>query len=327
MGAFDFHIKRWAKVLLLIFVVLGLKWQASAQTRKYVSQFSHFQGYFNPALTGYESSTIRGFVRNQWAGFEGAPKTYFLSTEFDFGELSGLEDPALMGRNAISLSILSDSYGAFKENEFLISYASRIRLSESHNLRLGAGVSHQTIRLDGNSLTWEEQNDPILGKYFGQFSDLQVIDFNLGLALTHEKYFVSYGMHKANRGQFAKGDRFMEAYPSEKMIQFGLRESLTDNLALIFNGFYRSRKDLPEVFEFNLKALLMQKVWVGAGQRLSYASNFNFGFLTQKMRVGYLFEYPVQKSYLLPGGTHEITVVFNLFNFYQPKYRRDIPIW
>jgi hypothetical protein len=90
---------------LLAFLLLsGLT--AQAQTRKNISQFSHFQSYFNPGLTGYEGSTVRGFVRNQWAGFEGAPKTYFFSTEIDFGEIAGEMDPALMGKNAISINLL-----------------------------------------------------------------------------------------------------------------------------------------------------------------------------------------------------------------------------
>ncbi|MCU0401400.1 MAG: type IX secretion system membrane protein PorP/SprF [Algoriphagus sp.] len=317
-------IRIWGFSLLFVIALVN---DACAQTRKFTSQFSHFQGYFNPGLAGYEGSTVRGFVRNQWAGMEGAPKTFFFSTELDFGEMAGLEDPALMGKNAISASVLSESNGAFRENEFIVSYASRIRLSESHNLRLGAGVIHQSIRLDGNSLTWEEQNDPALGEFIGQFSNLQVIDFNIGLALTHKNYYLSYGIHRVNGGLLSKGDKFINAYPAEKMIQFGVRESLTDQLALIINGFYRSRKDLPEVMEFNVKALLMNKVWIGAGQRVSYATNFNFGFLTQNMRIGYLYELPVNKSYLMPGGTHEITAVINLFNSYQPKYQREISIW
>lgn len=308
-------------------LVLGLIDATPAQTRKFVSQFSHFQGYFSPALTGYEGSAVRGFVRNQWVGLSGAPKAYFLSAELDFGEVSGLSDPGLTGKNAMAMSVLSNTYGAFRENELIFSYASRIQLTNSHNLRLGVGVIHQSIRLDGNSLTFEEQNDPILGKFLGQFSEMQVTDFNVGLALTHEKYYLSYGVHRINGGQLTKGDKFIAAYPAETMIQFGVRESLTDQLALILNGFYRSRKDLPEVLELNLKALLMNKVWVGAGQRVNYATNFNFGILTEKMRIGYLYEIPSQKSYLLPGGTHEITAVLNLFKANEFPQRRNILIW
>ncbi|OOG76132.1 type IX secretion system membrane protein PorP/SprF [Algoriphagus sp. A40] len=306
-------VSKTPEILILTFLLLLMSPLVQAQSRKYVSQFSHFQSYFNPGLTGYEGSTVRGFVRNQWSGFEGAPQTFFFSTELDFGELAGEIDPALMGKNALSLNLLHDTYGAFRENELMLSYASRVRLTESHNLRLGVGINYQSIRLDGNALTTEEQNDPTLGQYYGTFSDMQLIDANVGIALTHRQYYLSYGVHRVNGGKISSGDKFMEGYPAEQFVQAGFRETITPNLALITNALFRSRKDLPNVVELNIKALLMDKVWIGAGHRFDYATNLQFGFLTKRMKLGYIYEFPMGKSYLLPGSTHEFMVVVNLF--------------
>lgn len=317
------------KYILATLILAGVLTESRAQTRKYVSQFSHFQSYFNPGLTGYEGSAIRGFVRNQWAGFEGAPKTYFLSAELDFGELSGEEDPALVGKNAVSLNLLNDTYGAFRENELTLAYASRVRLTESHNLRLGVGVSYQSIRLDGNSLTTEQASDPTIGQYLGTFSDMQVIDFNVGIALTHANYYLSYGMHRVNGGKIQSGDEFMDGYPAEQMIQAGFRESLTPNVSIITNGFFRSRKDLPNVLELNLKALLMDKIWVGAGHRFEYANNLQIGVLTKRLRIGYVYEFPLKGTYLLANSTHEFTAILNLFRDNERNNVRpnDVLIW
>lgn len=317
------------KYLATFLILTGILSIGNAQTRKYVSQFSHFQSYFNPALTGYEGSAIRGFVRNQWAGFEGAPKTYFLSAELDFGELAGEEDPGLLGKNAISLNLLNDTYGAFRENELTFAYASRVRLTESHNLRLGVGINYQSIRLDGNALTSEQANDPTIGQYLGTFSDLQVIDFNIGIALTHANYYLSYGMHRVNGGSIQSGDEFMDGYPAEQMIQAGFRESLTKNVSIIANGFFRSRKDLPNVMELNLKALLMDRIWIGAGHRFDYANNLQVGVLTKRLRIGYVYEFPLSGTYLMSNSTHEFTAVLNLFrdnerNKFKPN---EVLIW
>lgn len=317
------------KYFLLLAFCLFSGLTSYSQTRKNISQFSHFQSYFNPGLTGYEGSTVRGFVRNQWSGFEGAPKTYFFSTEIDFGEIAGEMDPALMGKNAISVNLLHDTYGAFRDNELMISYASRVRLTENHNLRLGVGVNYQTVRLDGNAMTTEEQNDPTLGQYYGAFSDMQFLDANIGIALTHRQYYFSYAVHRINGGGASRGDNFMEGYPAEQFIQAGFREAITPNLSIITNAFFRSRKDLPNVVELNIKALLMDKVWVGAGHRVDYASNLQVGFLTQRMKIGYLYEFPMGRSYLLPGSTHEFTVALNLFkDNIKSKFAKDeVLIW
>ncbi|MBC6369226.1 hypothetical protein DDT91_20730, partial [Algoriphagus sp. AK58] len=300
------------KVYVLLIMLLAAS-ETMAQSRKFISQFSHFQSYFNPALTGYEGSVVRGLVRNQWGGIEGAPKTYYLSAELDFGELAGEVNPALLGKNALSVNLLQDNFGAFRENELTVNYAARVRLTETHNLRLGTGLSYQSIRLDGNALTTEEANDPTIGQYLGTFSNLNVIDFNVGMALTHANYYVSYGIHRVNGGSLQRGDEFMDGYPAEHMVQAGFRQALNENLALTTNAFYRSRKNLPDVLEMNLKLLMMDRFWLGMGHRVDYATNVQLGFIAGKLRMGYVYEFPVVESYLLPGGIHEFTLTLNLF--------------
>lgn len=312
---------------VILITLLGFVGNLNAQSRKFVSQFSHFQSYFNPALTGYEGSMVRGFVRNQWGGIEGAPKTYFLSAELDFGELAGEEDPALLGKNALSVNLLQDNFGAFRENELTVNYAARVRLSQSHNLRLGTGVSYQSIRLDGNALTTEEANDPIIGQYIGTFSNVNVIDFNIGLALTHANYYVSYGIHRVNGGNLQGGDEFMDGYPAEHLVQAGFRQSVSDRLAFTSNAFYRSRSNLPDVLEVNLKLLMMDRFWIGLGHRVNYANSAQVGFLTNKLRLGYVYEFPMIGSYLLPGGIHEFTVALNLFRTNERQTRDQVIVW
>lgn len=313
-------------MLLLSAFILSVH-EMQAQTRKFVSQFSQFQGYFNPALTGYEGSMVRGFVRNQWGGIEGAPKTYFLSAELDFGELSGESDPGLLGKNAFSVNLLQDNYGAFRENEVTVNYAARVRLTERHNLRLGTGVSYQSVRLDGNALTAEEASDPTIGQYLGTFSNMNVIDFNIGMALTHANYYISYGIHRVNGGNIQNGDEFMDGYPAEQMIQAGFREALNEHVGVIANGFFRSRKDLPDVLELNLKVLMMDRLWLGVGHRLDYATNAQVGFLVGKLRLGYVYEFPMADSYLLPGGIHEFSLALNLFRSNERRTKDEVLIW
>jgi type IX secretion system PorP/SprF family membrane protein len=301
------------KKLLTLLIALSLSTALFGQSRKYISQFSHLQGYYNPALTGYEGSMLRGFVRNQWAGWEGAPKTYFASAELDFGQLSGQASGDILGKNAAGFSILHDQYGAFAETEFVASYASRIQIGERSNLRLGAGVSYKNVRLDGNSLTTEQANDPIVGQYLGSFSNMEILDFNLGLALTHPSYYVSYAVHHVNQGAISSGDIFMGRLPLMGIFQAGYRSRLNENLSLATNFMYRSQSDLPDNLELNIKVVLKEKLWLGGGHRIDYANNFQFGILFDRMRIGYIYEMPMLKSYLLPNVTHEFMLTYALF--------------
>lgn len=319
--------KTMNRALLILILILAGPLTVVGQSRKYVSQFNFFQSYYNPGLTGYEGGALRGFVRNQWSGFEGAPQTMFFSGELDLAELKGEESPALMGKNAASLNLLFDSYGAFKESSLILGYASRVRLTEKHNLRLGAGVSYTSVKLDGNTMTVEQQNDELLSQYIGSFSDMQILDFNIGMALTHEKYYLSYAMHQVNGAKISSGDEFIDGRPINYIVQAGYREALSDKLAVIGNFFFRDQKDLPTNIEFNLKALLMDRFWLGAGHRVDYANNFQMGFLLKKLKVGYVYEFPTNGSYLLPGNTHEFMAIFSLFRNNERRHPKEVLIW
>ncbi len=299
------------KNLAICCFALFLSFGASAQSRKYISQFSHLQGYYNPGLTAYEGSMVKGFVRNQWAGWEGAPKTYFVSAELDFADLGGNGD---LGKNAVGVNLLSDEYGAFRETELILSYSTRVRISEQAGVRLGAGVNFNQLRLDGNNLTTEQANDPTVGQYIGGFANLSIVDFNLGLSLTHPNYYVSYGMHNVNQGNFSKGDRFISKKPTVSIAQAGYRNAISDQLSVIFNTMWRSQSNLPDNLEFNMKFMVYERFWVGAGHRYDYANNAQLGMLMGKMRFGYVYEWPTLKSYLLPNPTHEFMLSIRLFD-------------
>jgi type IX secretion system PorP/SprF family membrane protein len=301
------------KILFIILMTALSATSTHAQSRKYFSQFSHLQGYFNPALTGYEGSMVRGFVRNQWAGWEGAPKTYFASVEMDFGQLNGQASGDVLGKNAAGISILHDQFGAFAETEWQLNYASRIQLSENTNFRLGAGLSYRGIRLDGNNLTTEQSGDPILAQYLGTFSNMQIVDFNIGAAITHPNYYVSYGQHQVNKGSISSGEVFMDRIPRIHVLQAGYRNRISENLSLATNMMYRSQVDLPDNIEVNFKVILKEKIWLGGGHRIDYANNFQFGLLLNKVRVGYIYELPMLKSYLLPNTTHEFMLTYSIF--------------
>jgi type IX secretion system PorP/SprF family membrane protein len=298
------------KKLLLLSLGILLSIASFGQSRKYMSQFSHMQGYFNPALTAYEGSMVKGLVRNQWAGWEGAPKMYFVSAELDFANLGGSSE---LGKNAVGVNVLSDEYGAFKETELILSYATRIRVSEKAGLRMGAGVNINSVRLDGTRLTTEQANDPILAQYVGGFADMNIVDFNMGMSVTHPNYYVSYAVHNINQGSISSGDIFMDKKPRVGIAQAGYRNQFSENMTVITNAMWRTQADLPANVEFNLKFLFKDKFWVGGGHRVDYANNAQLGVLMGKLRVGYVYEWPMLQSYLLPNPTHEFMVSFRLF--------------
>ena len=315
------------KVYLFVFFALLPTLMVHGQSRKYISQFNQLQSYFNPSLTGYEGSIVRGFVRNQWAGLDGAPKTYFLSAEFDPAEISGVDDAAVLGKTAFGFNMVHDNYGPFVDNEFLLSYASRIRLGRSTNLRLGASVNYNMVRLDGNKLTTEQANDPTVNQYMNSFANMNIVDFNLGMSITHQNYYFAYGAQNINQGGISSGDVFMDKKPMVSIFQTGFKQFINQNLSVYSHVMYRVQSDLPSNIEFNVKTLLMEKFWLGLGHRVDYATNFQLGFLMSKVRFGYAYEIPAQKSYMISNPTHEFMASFFIFRKLENRGDMDNLIW
>ena len=304
------------KKIVSLFLVI-LFWDpimSCAQSRKIISQFQEIQGYFNPSLVGYNGTELTSVVRNQWASLDRNPKSLYLGADLDFEDLNGKSDSNVEGKNAIGFSLFSDSHGAFKENQFLLNYSSRIRISKNANLRLGAGVFYQAVRLDGNLLTFEQQNDPRLSPLQGTVSDQQFLDLNLGIALTHANYYIGLSSQRVNAGRISTGDDFIDLVPREQIIQAGYRNSITPNMKITTDFMFRTWNGGKDILDMNFRFLFKDAFWIGFGHRFDYSSSIQTGIQIKKIRFGYIYEIPSVGSDLLPGNIQEFMLSYTLFS-------------
>ncbi|UCS95622.1 PorP/SprF family type IX secretion system membrane protein [Echinicola marina] len=304
-------MKRILIILIVLFpLVLGM---AHAQSRKYISHFSNFKSYYNPSLVAHGGSVAQSIVRNQWGGLPGAPKTILGSVEGDFSQLRKLDSIGIVGRNAAGLVVLFDQHGPFSETEILLNYTNRIRITENHMLGLGIGMKYLNTELDGTKLSPEQENDPGLSRYMGGFAESKVFDFNLGISLINKQYYLSYSLQNVSGAEISSGDDFYEGRAPISNLQAGFRGMLSPNVGLVGNMLYRMQKDLPFHQEFNVKAVMMEKVWLGVGHRVDYATNLQAGFMFDRFRVGYVYEMSTKRNSKMYGSTHEFMVSFSLF--------------
>ena len=125
------------KLIIAMTVVLtGLSSTVNAQQDPQYTQYMYNQAVINPAYAGSTGNlTIVSLYRNQWTGFDGAPKTITLSGHSPIGEKTGL-----------GLSFISDQHGPVKENNIYADFSYTIDLGEESKLALGAkaGVTSHT---------------------------------------------------------------------------------------------------------------------------------------------------------------------------------------
>ena len=144
------------KLILSIIAFATIAVTAKAQDEAIFSHYVVNPMLINPAYAGFNDNTqIFGHLRNQWSGFQNAPKTYALTVDLPMTEKVG-----------IGGLILSEKFGAMDRFRGQFNYAYRyvgkgykwsIGFStEFHRSRLDASINDQTT----NSLV--DKNDPLV---------------------------------------------------------------------------------------------------------------------------------------------------------------------
>ena len=168
------------KLFFIIVVFNSLSYQGQ-QTLQY-SNYLENSFYLNPAVAHLGKKSLNIIYRNQWIGFEGSPKTTFLSFQSSF---SHKKDFKLSSFSNIGGFLQSENIGAFRSFKINISYSYSFLLSSNWRLSFGSFLGAQQLGLDVSNITLFDNNDPVVD--VSNFSLLP--DFSTGVTLTNNNNF------------------------------------------------------------------------------------------------------------------------------------------
>jgi type IX secretion system PorP/SprF family membrane protein len=157
------------KKIYLIIAAVAINFSLSAQQLSMYSQYYWNDFAINPAFTGFRNTPrIQIGYRNQWAGFQGAPKTYNIGGHTTLRNLN-------MGLGGMLFS--DDQGGAIRQNGGMVNYSYQLKFGPLSHLSLGiSGIINQYSFNGFNSA--ELEPDAVL-----QTNVKQVVpDLNFGLA-------------------------------------------------------------------------------------------------------------------------------------------------
>ncbi len=325
-------MKKFIILSILVVTTLGVK----AQSRKHLTSFSQFGQYFNPAMTGMEGSQLKALYRDQWTGFQDAPRTMFISGEFDLATLKQPVGQAADGmgtlgaKHAFGLSLLHDSFGPYRENQLFLNYSSQVRLSEKLSLRAGAAVTYNNIYLDYMDLTLDQSNDPEFQDLMNSDNNkINKVDINVGLTLVAENYYVGYALQDAAEGKLtSKGDYLNNAFPRQHVVQAGYRKGLSEQFGLVVNGLYRYDAKLKETLEGQVKGVFNNTFWAGAGYRKDLAYTLTAGVRLNQIKLGYNYESVTgDAKQMRNGSSNELVLTYNLVPVNYKASGKKVVIW
>ena len=148
---------RMPKCLLsigLVFFLCSIHFSAQAQQLPYASQFNETRAVWNPAATAiHKDVRSQVFLREQWLGFNNAPRTGFLSVEYPFIDYN----------MSAGLGLIFDSSGPVSKVGIQLNYAYKINGIFSDDGQLSGGLSavFTQYSFDPDKTVIREKEDPI----------------------------------------------------------------------------------------------------------------------------------------------------------------------
>jgi type IX secretion system PorP/SprF family membrane protein len=179
----------------LFFLVAPLLLQA--QQLPYTTAFDDNAFVWNPGMTAHWNyMEVGANYRQQWFGFDGAPRTALARFQFPF----------VNNNMAVGAAIVHDVAGPLTYNNVMLTYAYRIPVGDEGQLSAGIMGSFNQYRLDGTELEARDQADQLL--FNGESSKIQP---NAGIGL----FYSSLSEYDYNFPHFYAGFAVHQLIPSE----------------------------------------------------------------------------------------------------------------
>lgn len=301
--------------LALVFLLM-LFGPAFSQQDAQFSQYMFNTLVINPAYAGYrETKNITLLHRDQWTGFEGAPKTQTLIADGVFGTDKKV---------GLGVSIISDKAGLNQQNTAHANYAYRLPVGEDARLAFGVSIGVGQFTLNSSAANVQDESDP----NFGSKQTYFVPDARCGVHYSNSKFYAGLSATNliANSINYQQvGKNTIAGRSRHYFLTAGYLFDLNANFKLKPSFLLREDAKGPTSLDINSFVLIKESVWVGASYRsgvnLWKKNNLNSGtfnqnslvgvvetFFLKNLRAGYSYDYSLSSLGNHTNGTHEISL-------------------
>ena len=311
-----------------------------AQQRPHYAQY--VQNYFllNPAIAGLENyADARTGFRQQWAGLEGAPTTFYLTAHVPIGNPDFEIEPASArfsrprrrqqpvlpdSHGGIGLSLIRDQTGPWSRLTANVSVAYHYALNDEWQLSAGLSSGLTQHTLDFDQIHLAKPQDPAVGE--GKLTALRP-DLHAGLWLYSPQLYAGFSVQQllASRLRFRPSDYdWQGSVVPHYFLTAGYRIELTEEWEVVPSFLLKKGGNLPILADFNLKVSYLNNFWGGLSYRHRDALVGWVGLrMAQQFTVGYAYEYVTSTLQTATSGTHELTLGLTLGNrnhYASPRY-------
>lgn len=299
------------KKLISCLLLLSLYVVGFAQNDASFSQYMFNESTFNPASISISNTINASFVaRQQWVGFDNAPRTQFLNASTYLQQIFG----------GVGLNIIHDKLGYESFLTVRGNYAFPVQVGPTSHLTFGLGAGLVSRTIDGTQLTYDDPTDP--NAFLGSESFTRP-DFNFGLEYVDPNITAGFAINHLHRSARNAGieypPRHYYFYGKYKFLQV-IDKLDVEPYVLVKSNWRKTQLDL------NLIGYYDSMAWAGFSYRTGDAISAMLGyFITPTIRVGYAYDYSVGVNRRYSGGSHEIMLLTTFDGFNKEKVSPNTP--
>ncbi|WP_316813801.1 type IX secretion system membrane protein PorP/SprF [Pedobacter heparinus] len=308
------------KRIISLIGIAGWIFSANAQQDSQFTQYIFNGIHINPAYAGYkEDIYVQSFYRSQWTGIKGAPKTFSVAADGAFNN----------GKVGLGLIVTNDQLGAQSYLTAYANYAYRIRTGYDDDGQLAFGIAAGIVQmgLDGNKLEGYLPGDELIPL---ALQTSTVPDARFGIYYANESFFAGFSMTNMLAKYIAKKNLQDNRIPvPQPHLYFTAGALFPFSEDVKFKPVILFKDDIngPSALDITTFLQLKELLWIGAFARTSFdlykkdyqqkglAKEHAMGvilevFATENIRIGYSYDYSLNKLRNYNYGSHELSAGF-----------------
>ncbi|WP_304133228.1 PorP/SprF family type IX secretion system membrane protein [Mesonia mobilis] len=302
-------MKKLYVLLCAFFIISSIK--SYAQQDPQYTQYMYNMNVVNPAYAGSKESLNIGLLyRDQWSGFEGAPRTFTFSAHSPVGEKTGL-----------GLSAISDENGPVQETNVYVDFSYTLDFGNSRKLAFGlkAGATFHDVGLTGLDL--QNQDDVA----FAQNINDTYPNIGAGFLYYTDNWYVGVSVPNLLQSTHLDADPDGREFGNEEMHYFataGYVFQLTENTKFKPSTLVKSSFESPLSFDVNANFLFYDRFEIGASYRYEDAvSGLASVRATDWVQFGFAYDHSISD---IDQPSYEAFVIFDIFfnkkTYLSPRY-------
>lgn len=289
------------KKLIYTTLALGLSYLSFGQQLTFNSQYMLNPYLINPAAAGTnERLNVATSFRQQWSGFNDAPRTQMLS----FNMLAGKN----MGVGAV---LYNDITGPLRNIGFTGSYAYHLDINDNSKISFGLSLSLTQHVLDANSFVLNDEVDATLNT--GNMRSLNP-DASFGIQYYGKNYHIGIATPQLIENKYKFGNDFEEInrHVRHYYLTGAYRFEINPDFEIEPSTLLKYAPAAPFQFDINARLIYSQSMWVGVSYRDRASLVAMVGMERSQFKIGYSYDYVISNIRNYSGGTHELYLSFAL---------------